>query len=348
MTLKDDQTSAEELQISFSAWSVEGADLVLLGMDADAPEPNDLMNFCRAVLGTLALDADAVVFVVAGDFAESVKRRLPEGEYKDAFDLERGAGTVAAKTMRVDDEIHVVFPAWMFVDLEAARKLLTPEQVVELEDTTADRVRLTRRTAIHEAQHVAMEQSGESVVDLAGRGFARKNFLNVAAQVIDEYRAELAVPEDLRGNHETKFPVDSLDHLRRELTRITTIEYQQHLDVGRLAYDVGQQSNHAWKALAYLAAARRAAGIELGDPFDDSVTKAEAWTRMVAPFWDRFETLLAEIPSGSVRVDRTERQRWIEDLADLLDEWLQGYGFRWLDAAGDNSQFLIQSWDLFV
>lgn len=69
---------------------------------------------------------------------------------------------------------------------------------------------------------------------------------------------------------------------------------------------------------------------------------------MVAPFWDRFEALLAEIPSGSVRVDSMERQRWIEDLADLLDEWLQGYGFRWTDAAGDNSQFLIQSWDLFV
>lgn len=131
---------------------IEDADLVMLGMDPDRPVATPLMDFCRGALDLLALRPDKVKLVIAGDFVESVKARLPDGPYRDAFDLARGAGAVGAKTLAVDGEVHVVFPAFLFLDSDAAREHLSPEdaeQIVaseELEPTWHGALQPTRRS----------------------------------------------------------------------------------------------------------------------------------------------------------------------------------------------------------
>lgn len=347
MTTPDEYVSSEHtVPITLSAWSVEAADLEALGMAPANPSPTELMNFCRETLGTLAARPEEVTLVIAGDFIESVRSRLPDGPYKEAFDVDRGAGMVGAKTMRVGDEIHVVFPAWLFLDSAWARATLPQDEAEQITSTAAFRAKQTRRTVVHEAQHVAMDQAGEDNQDFSDVPWARQNFLTVAHQVIAEYRAELGVPNDLREDYEAAFPVESLDHLREDLRRIATVEYQSHLDVGQLAYDVVQQTQHAWKTLAYVAAARRIAGVDLGESFPNEMTRTQAWTLMAEPLWATFESLLSRIPSGAVRVDAVELRTWTGELADLLTDWLQTYGFVWRDI-GSASEFRIRSWALF-
>ncbi|MDZ5146297.1 hypothetical protein [Microbacterium testaceum] len=333
--------------VTLSAWAVEDADLEALGMDSVNPSPTELMDFCRAALGALAVRVEEVTLVIAGDFIKSVKSRLPAGAYRDAFDVDRGAGTVGAKTMRVGGEIHVIFPAWLFLDSTWARATLSPEEAERITSTAESRAGQVRRTVVHEAQHVAMDQAGEDNQDFGNVPWVRQNFLVVAHQVIAEYRAELGVPNNLRESYEADFPVESLDHLREDLRRITTVEYQSHLNVERLAYDVVQQSHHAWKMLAYVAAARRIAGVGIGEPFPTEMTRTEAWTLMAEPHWGAFEELLSRIPSGGVRVAAADLSAWTAELADLLVAWLQTYGFVWRDVGAD-SEFLIESWELFV
>ena len=347
------ETEAQPLlpqPLALSRWIAESVDFEYIGMDPENPQPTELMVFCCAMLGIAALDPEKVCFVIAGDFVESVKQRLPEGEYRDSFETQRGAGIVAAKTLKVGDEIHVVFPQWMFVDTVAALRLLEPEAAAEIASTVVERARQVRRTAFHEAQHVAISQRGEDAVDLNGLGWASKNFVSVASQIIEEFRAELAVPRELRDERELVFPVEALEHLRADLTRITTVEYQHHLDVGKLSYEVTQQTHHVWKVLAYLVAAQRVFGIVPGTAIPAEVQRAEAWRLMAAPLWERFEALLSEIPPGQIAVSPDVLHRFATDLAFLLSEWMLLLGFRWEDVgdpADQNSQFSIESWRLF-
>lgn len=336
--------------IEFSRWVTENVDFEYIGMNPGNPQPTELILFCSAMIGTAALDPEKVCFVITGDFVKSVKQRLPVGKYRDNFDTQRGAGMVAAKTLKWSDEIHVVFPQWMFVDTAAALRLLEPEEAAEIARTEGERGRQVRRAAFHEAQHVAIAQRGEDAVDFDGLGWASKNFVSAAAQIIEEYRAELAVPQELRGEHELVFPVDALEHLRIDLMRITTVEYQQHLNVGKLAYDVTQQTHHVWKILAYLVAARRALGTTPNAAIPADVQRVEAWRLMAAPLWTRFEALLSEIPSGQIPMSPEELHRGAVELAGLLAEWMLLIGFRWEDIgnpADQNSQFEIESWRLF-
>lgn len=343
-----DEADARVPDVPAARFVLEYVDPTILGISPANPTATETMEFCRGVLSLLALKPESVTLVVSGEFIESVKSRLPDGLYRDSYDLERGAGSVAAKTMRVGDEIHVIMPAWLFLDSDAAGEKLSAEDAQELISSEDDRARLARRTAVHEAHHVAMYQAGEDDTDFSGEGWARQSFLNVAHQVIAEYRAELGVPRTLREGYETVFPLSSLEVLRSDLHRIAAVEYQQHLDVGRLSYEVGQETHHMWKALAYLTAARRVASIPIGTGFPDDVTNSEVWHLMAQDHWADFERLLSPIPSGGNRVDAADLQRWTTELADLLDRWLTGLGFTWTDKHDGGSEFRIQSWELIL
>lgn len=340
----DEESAAAPSAVPAVAFVIEDADLVMLGMSPGRPAPTPLIDFCRAALGLLALRPDEVKLVIAGDFVESVKARLPDGPYRDSFDLERGAGSVGAKTLVVDGEVHVVFPAFLFLDSDAARQHLPPEDAEQIVASDGARANRARRTAIHEAQHVAMEQAGEDNPDFSAAGRARQNFLNVAHQVISEYRAELGVPRELREEYETDFPLESLRHLQAALQRYV-VTYQGHGDVDRLAYEVVQETHHLWKALAYVAAARRVMGSETGAPFPDDVAESDLWRLMAEDHWDDLERLLSDIPPGGVRVDPSDLERWTNELADALDAWLTDFGFVWEDLADGRSRFWMEPAD---
>lgn len=323
---------------------IEDADSVMLGMDPRQPVATPLIDFCRGALELLALRPDEVKLVIAGDFFESVKSRLPDGPYRDSFDLERGAGSVAAKTLVVDGEVHVVFPAFLFLDSDAAREHLSPEDAEQVATSEEARADMARRTATHEAQHVAMEQAGEDNPDFSAAGRARQDFLTAAHQVISEYRAELGVPPELREDYEIDFPLESLSHLRSALQRYVA-SYQEHREVDRLAYEVVQETHHVWKALAYVAAARRIAESEVGGSVPENVVESDLWRLMVEDHWEDFERLLSVIPSGGIRVDPSDLERWTDELADVLDAWLTEFGFVWEDLDGGRSRFWMEPAD---
>jgi hypothetical protein len=346
MTSDVDPVPAAAPDIIFSAWRVEGVDLELLGIDPITFALPELIEFCRAALGTIALDASTVTLVIAGDFEEAIRVRFPEDLDLQQFSLSRGSGQVGAKTMRVGDEIHVVFPAWPFFDASAIKAVAPGEDFEEFEKATASRHLLVKRTAIHEANHVAMTQANEDSLDTTGKGLARRHLLDVALHVIEEYRAELGMPSDFNDSHHLQLPADAIESLRAELTRIVTIEYPSHDNVWRLAMGVLEQASHAWKRLAYVAAARRVEGIALRAPFPDNEIGSD-WNQMVAPLWGRFERLLSQVPSARTRISIEELTASTRQLADLLDDWLVLLGFRWRDVGDSNSHFAIESLALF-
>jgi len=306
-----------------------------LGIDSDSGTVPPLLYASLSTIGRAALRATEVRLVLTGDFVASVRERIPEGPFRDAYDTTRGDGIVAGKTMdREDGTIDVVLPAWMFVALDDS-------------DDEADRAPLVLRTVAHEAQHVAMDQAGEA----EGAGYsdekrwARRNFLAMADQVVGEYRAEVALKRDVRTAASWN-PVDILGRLRADLRRIALVDYQEHLDVRRLCQDASEQAHIAWKQLAYVAAAQR----DDQGAFDDlsgDVVGDSLWQRMAASHWSRFTEVLAAVPPGSQRVDRATLEPRIGELATELQTWLVDFGFSWTDEddAG-NSTFRIVGWDL--
>lgn len=320
---------------------LEDADAEALGVDPATGQASELINFCRAIIAAMSTDPSSVLLVIAGDFVGSVKSRLPEGAYRESFDEARGAGLVAAKTMVVGDEIHVVFPAWYFLDSAAMEARMSRAELAEFLSSAPERDRLTRRTAVHEAQHVAMEQAGEDKSDFPSARRARRNFLSVAHQVLTEYRAELGVHGELRGEYETDFPLESLAALKVDLALIDDA-YQADLDVDALSHNVLQQTQHLWKALAYLAAARRIEGVD--SPIVLTAADQALWDQMGGEHWAQFEGILGQMVSAHTRVSTVDLQRVTDDLADLLEEWLISLGFSWRDIENiDSTRFDIVS-----
>lgn len=119
-------TDDEELALVTVRVVLEGVGAEVLGMNPAQPEPTELISFCSAVIGTVAPEPEKVALVITGDFVESVKSRLPEGQYRDSFSLERGAGIVGGKAMAVREEIHVLLHAYMFADPDWADASLPP------------------------------------------------------------------------------------------------------------------------------------------------------------------------------------------------------------------------------
>lgn len=290
---------------------LEDVDPEVLGVDVRADQAPELINFSRPILAAMAVEPEAVRLMITGKFVESVRCRLPESAYRDNYDEARGAGMVGAKTMVVADEIHVVFPAWLFQGPRDEKAGL-----------------LARRTAVHEAQHVAMEQHGEDGGGFPDEPWARRNLLTIAHQVIVEYRAELGVPESLREGFETTLNADTPLALREDLVLIDDA-YQQNLDVEQLSYNVVQQSQHFWKALAYIAAARRVLNVD--EPLSTDRDHDELWEQMGAEHFERFEEVLRAVPSAHTGVSSVELRRVTDDMADVLTSWLESLGFVWKD-----------------
>lgn len=101
-----------------------------------------------AAVSSIAVDADRVRLVITGDFVQSVRDRTLSEYYRENYDMERGTGMVGRKTMTLaDGSVDVLLHASGF-------------QAPGSEDDRTERENLTRRTTVHEANHVAMEQAG--------------------------------------------------------------------------------------------------------------------------------------------------------------------------------------------
>jgi hypothetical protein len=330
-----DEPAPQEAGPALAGLVLDYLDPTAIGVDAEAGTMPPLVYECLKILGAASLRPSETRLVLSGDFVASVRDRLPDGPNRDNYDTARGDGIVAGKTMTLDDgRIDVVMPAGVFVPVE--------------DDTDADeeRILIVIRTISHEAQHVAMGQGGESdATDYAGEaGWARRNFLVVADQVIGEYRAEAAVARALRSAL-TWEPVDILRRVRNDLRRIALVDYQQHLDAGRLSQEAGQEAHTAWKLLAYVVAAHR----KDDGTFDDvpsDVLSDPLWDRMAGRHWSRFVEILGSVPPGSERIGRADLAATIDELATALQAWFVDFGFEWDDHEAGNTSFFIVGWDL--
>lgn len=310
---------------------LEAVDYTALGIDADAPVPTNLMAWCALALGQIVIDPTTVRLVLAGDFVGSINGRLEQEGIGATFDLRRNGGMVGAKTMRLGDgSIDVLLPVWYFL----ANEDLTTQQSLE---------RLVKRTVVHEAHHAAMMQSGEGEQDYRDQPRAHRTFLSAADQVIGEYRAEAAVSPSLREGDSGWDLVGVLQTLRADLTRITTVDYQQHLDVGKLCESVMNEVHTTWKILAVDVAR---SGVESKIAAGDDRDNLEEL--MAGDHWPRFVEILTSIPHGGVRLAEEELERATQHLADELEDWLDTIGFTFTDEPEGAIKFIIKSFDLFV
>lgn len=311
--------------------AVEHVPLELLGMDPAKLVGTELMGLCAAIVRAFAPNPDGVRLVITGDFVSSVRARSVTEHQQQNYDVARNAGEVGGKTMTLPDgTIDVLLPVYLF--------LADPD-----EEIVAGRTVIATRTVTHEAFHVAMNQAGETVTDYASEPFVRGNLLYIADSVMEEYRAEVSLANNLRTAPEGSWePLQIVTHLRDALRRIACVEYQAHLDVGRLCTEIGVECMHAWQLLAYIAAAHtQSDGAVAALP--DTVTSDPLWVWMVEPHWSAFTGVLSTFPPALVRTSRTDLEPLVSELADKLHAWLETLGFRWRQV-GDDSEFLIVHW----
>ena len=304
--------------------ALEHVDAGFIGVDPAAGTIPGAMSRCLEVLTRIAVDPGKVRLVVTGDFVGSVRERVDDGPASDDFNLKRGSGMVAGKTMPRDDgSIDVLLPWWFF-----SLKLEGEHQV------SADY--LAVRTATHEAQHVAMRQNGQSFVAPAESSWRERNFTNAADSILDEYRAELGVAQ-LYDNEDSPWaPIDVLSALSRGIA-VAVASYQEHLEVDRLAFELGSVCVVAWKAFAYMAA------IDVHSPEKSPVASDvqhdPLWIRMGATSWPHFRAALASAPSGVEVMTEDAVATQVTNLAHTLAAWLIELGFTWTD-----TEFKIASW----
>jgi hypothetical protein len=309
----------------------EYVDPSVLGTDLETGEFPPLLRACAGALVACGVDTAKTRLVITADFVQSVQDRgEPGSSYHESYDTQRNTGMVGGKTIPLPDStVDVLLQAAMFVPLEDS------EDADDVAETAL-------HTVVHEAQHVVIAQHGEASEDFESAPWARRNLLVAADQVIEEYRAELVACGVVGpSGWNTEDLVSSAKTWLADLQRIATVEYQSHLDTGKLAYDILQESHTIWKLLGYVAAEHRVAGHGL----PPGVADDELWATMIEPHWDEFTLLLARVPGGDQRIPRGELVRLASDLADLFSNWLVTLGFEFTDHH-EGSAFYIRDWTL--
>lgn len=313
------ETSSGELPIL----QLQDVDPRSVRVDPDTGVVSAEMFECLSLLGEISVNPGQVRLVITGDFVGSVQQRLA-GDRSSEFDVERGSGMVAAKTMPGPDGfIDVLVPWWFFdVDREPAQR--------------AESAALVVRTVVHEAHHVAMRQNQQGYKHADAESWRETNLRSAADSVIDEYRAESGVAATLVEEYSPWSPVEVLDALGRDVGKAVA-SYQEHLDVERLAFETGTACLVGWRALAYIAA------VDVADrdrsPVTSEVAEDPLWKRLAANYWDEFRAVLQAVPAGRDIMPQADIALAVETLAVLLGKWLDGLGFTWTD-----NEFRIQSW----
>jgi hypothetical protein len=303
---------------------VEGPQGELLGREARRLLDKETIQRCARALVTSALDPTKVRLVFAVDFVASVTRRMESDG--PIFDLRRNDGMVGGKTMGIDNGgIDVLIPA--------ALVALAPRS------TRDARLGLVIRTVSHESFHVAMMQAGEGEQAYPGLPRAQRDYLLMADQVIGEYRAEAAVPADLRKPESRWDPIAVLTTMQSDLARIAAVEYQEHLDIDRLCNSVLGEAHTAWKLLAVHIAHGGDGVLE-----DSQADPERVWERLAAPQWEKFAEIIRSIPNGGARVPEEVLRQATEDIADEFRRWLRTLGFDYRDDPEGGAIFTIADW----
>ncbi len=296
------------VQVQLETVSPEFAELII-----ESSPPPEFLVICVNLATEIAHTPENAKLVITGDFVQSTRARFGDTKAANSYNLSRGEGFVGGKTMRNGDTFDVLVHADMFA--QALDYRANPDAAFTF-----------LKTLVHEMNHVAMYQRGESTGEVESESWKSVNLLSSASAVIDEYRAELGALTRLPTDGSVWNPSDVILWLEKSLIGVVA-EYQLHLDVERLALEVGSQALIALKQLAYCVAYEQSSGDRLSLELDD-LRYAKARLRL--PQWfDSFRKMLGLLPSGENALPRSDEHEAIRRLSQVVDEHLRIVGFDW-------------------
>lgn len=314
--MKDLADPAQGMALVLENLSQEAVD----GMLADHKkrgEKSSLTQLIQSVQDALRpSDLAKTRLVLAGDLVASVNAR--EGRTDNAYTMERGGGIVAAKTMppNADGVVDILVPLYWLLPLE--------DQVAEDE-----RDRYIQHVAAHEAVHASIFHDGEDAFDVHRRrdyGDALVQFVSMAAHQVEEHLAEyLANDRELTPAAMT---VEQLSASFRAWEHTLAVELPAIPRTDPHYFHKGMLMtlnalHDLWKVLSYYAAELRG-----GDTFSNvpvEIADLPFWQEEVAPWWDEYTTLLAQIPM-SIPVDVAATDQVVDEIARLLQRWAREIG----------------------
>jgi hypothetical protein len=250
-------------------------------------------------------DTDDCELVITSDFENQVKARLAPA-LAEAFAQNRGDyGTAMAKTLRHDGRKVVVFDVRLF-----ARGAPPPEA-----------------TFRHEAFHVLLDRSGESVWDsyslLVSQSDVFPDLVGMASIAAEEYRIQRAVydrfPDDPWGSFE------ALCEAGHNKIHEAAVAY--YWDPAKDVQPVMSSVMQAFSAMT-TQAGYIAAQLEEANRATPKLGNADLHERMLGEEWHTVVAELRKLPPADQRVDREELERAILRIAARFEKWLEQMGFR--------------------
>lgn len=296
---------------------------------------SSLMRLGSAVCGALRdEDLPKTRLIVTGNLVSSVNDR--EDRTANPFTVERGAGTVAAKTMppNTDGVVDILVPIDWVLPVDDAQALKERNEYIE-------------HIAAHEAIHASLFHIGNKPFDLMYRGNfgdAMRNFLSMAGKQIEEHLAEFLGSKTTgrklgQSAGQVKASIEAWQETIK--TKLPAIP-ESSPDYFQRGMMTSFESLHIlWKSLAYLAASLRT-----DDGFEavpSEITNMPEWQEFIAPWWPKHVELLGRIPM-TVELDPQATDEVVHEMGLFLQNWADSIGFDFHDT-DQGAYFRVKIWD---
>ncbi|RFZ48539.1 hypothetical protein MSS2_04706 [Mycobacterium marinum] len=330
------------VKVNYEGWRPEVLNPLLIDPSSNSFRAG--IGDLAQVLGELVDTTEGVSLVVPVDLAEAVRLRQPDVP----FSSQRGSGTVGARTMPVGDgQIDVIVDANFLIANDAAGLAAASAGRPIL---NRDGLSLVRRTIVHEAQHVVMNQRGSSFEDYLPErvdGEARAHLFDVARLMCDEHRAESKATQLTTPDPPSVDDVlDVLCHLGQELQAADAL-YQsapgRHGAVGKLRDDVYIACGSFWTAVSYWAAQYRRED-EIAEP-SESIQTLGVWQRYVGPIWGTMAAALSAVPVIDLSTTKQDLHAAAMGVLVAVEKSLSFIGFRYFDDGANGPAFYVDRHD---
>lgn len=257
---------------------------------------------------------------ISGDVIATVNA-IEQREEGNAYTLERGVGSVGAKTINVGDGTYdIVIDAWAFMP---AFEVSSPEELVEYMH------QMGRHLAIHESGHAILHQRGEDAEafqELATGTMTERAWRKHLAAHIDDFRIEKMT------NRIAPSPVSNVDGIGETVALMRTVLTDSNVlrrtDGDAATFNSSTAVNDLVRVMTYLAAELGAGGkIETGmrpDPLP------EGWDEYLEEVWDAWALQLDLLKPADESMTPQEIAVVLDNLGKIVAVWSQniiGYHF---------------------
>lgn len=306
----------QRLAYSFEYFSQEGYDSVMRAVqELEGVAP--LIRLIESLTSALRpSDLIRTRLVITGNLVASVNAR--EDRTKNKYSTNRGSGFVAAKTMppNTDGIVDILVPGEWILPLEN-------------EASSSERDRYLQHVAAHEAVHASLFNDDNQAFDTHLRREydpAFIQFVSMAGHQVEEHVAEyLSNQIKPSGDSITAAQIDAAFAAwnRTLIDRLPVIPLSDP-DYHRKCMFITLTALHEfWNVLNYFAAELRNG--DLFDPVPNEISELIDWREEVAPWWDEYLKLLAQIPM-SIPVNIEETDEVVDKIAHLLQRWAKSIG----------------------